>query len=100
MTSSKGSRLIRDATGSVLVSPEGLGAQQREEDHVPDGRPVREEHGEPVDPHALAGGRRQSVLQRANVVLVEPMRLLVPRLPRVELLLEPPPLLLGIVQLR
>ena len=78
MTSSKGSPLVRDATGSVLVRPEGLGAQQREEDHVADRRPVGEEHRQPVDPDASPAVGGSAVLERANVVLVETVRLVVP----------------------
>ena len=40
---------------------------------------VREQHGEPVDADPLARGGRHAVLQRADVVLVHPVRLLVAR---------------------
>ncbi len=51
-------------------------------------------------PIPFARGGRQTILERADVVLVERLRLVVPSRPGLELLLEPPPLLLRIVQLR
>src|SRR5215831_12284815 len=66
--SSKGMPL---ATASVLVRPEGLGPQQGEQDHVADRLAVGEEHHHPVDAHALARRRREPVLERSEVVLVE-----------------------------
>src|SRR6185437_7786496 len=74
-----------DATGAIHVSS-GLvetgcandstaalarsalrGLELREEDHVADRRAVGEEHHQPVDADAFAGGRRKPVLERADV---------------------------------
>src|SRR3954454_21518473 len=48
---------------------------QRKEDDVADRRTVGQQHHEPIDAHALSGGRRQPVLERTDVVLVHRMRL-------------------------
>src|SRR6266498_1988700 len=69
------------------------------EDHVPDGRRVGEQHGEPVDPDALAGRGRHPVLQGAHVVLIHPVRLLVTEQALLRLLLEASSLVNGIVEL-
>jgi hypothetical protein len=69
------------------------------EDHVPDRRRVSEEHGEPIDPDALAGRGRHPVFEGAYIVLVHPVRLFVARQALLRLLLEASPLVDGIVEL-
>ncbi len=49
----------------------------REEQHVSDGRRVGEQHDQAVDAEAHAAGGRHAVLLRAQVVLVDPHRLVV-----------------------
>src|SRR5664279_766382 len=75
------------------------GPEQREQNHIADGTRVGQQHGQAIDAHAFARGRRQSVRQRANVVLVHLVSFFVAARAFVELLLEAPALLLGIVQL-
>jgi len=47
------------------------GAHQGEEDDVADGAGAGEDHGEPVDADAFAGGGRKAVAERADVVVVD-----------------------------
>src|SRR5262245_41156896 len=47
---------------------------QRKQNYIPDRRAVRQQHDEAIDPDALAGGRRQTVLERADVVFVHRVR--------------------------
>ena len=56
------------------------------------------QHRQSIDADAFAGGRRQSIRQRANVVLVHLMGFFVAAGALAQLLLEAPPLLFGIVQ--
>ena len=58
-----------------------------------------QQHHQPVDADALARGRRQTVLQRAHVVLVVVHGLLVAGLAALDLLAEALGLVLGVVQL-
>src|SRR5712692_3460781 len=74
-------------------------AHEREENNVSNGWTVGQQHHQPIDPYALAAGRGQAVLERADVVLVHRMRLEVASRSILQLLFEAPPLLDGIVQL-
>ena len=76
-----------------------LGAHRRKENHVADRGLVGQQHDQPVDADPHAAGRRHAVLERADIVGVELMRLLVTRLALAALILEPGPLIVGIVQL-
>ena len=49
---------------------DGLGAEHGEEDHVPDGLDLGQQHDQPVDADADAGGGRQSVLEGPHEGLV------------------------------
>ena len=40
----------------------------REQDHVPDGRGIGQEHDQPIDPHPLTCRGRQAMLERPNIV--------------------------------
>src|SRR5438034_1053412 len=71
----------------------------REQDHLADRRLIGEEHDEAVDANAFTRCRRHAVFERANVILVEPLRLLVAARPLLFLLLEALALLRGIVEL-
>ena len=59
---------------------------------------IREQHHQAVDSHAFAGGRRQTVRQRANVIHVHFFRRFLPAL--FHLRAETPLLIKGIVQFR
>ena len=78
---SKGSRA---RPSGLLASPACPGrvpvlrSQVRKEDHVADGRRVRQEHGQPVDPDPPGRGR-MPYSSRPQEVLVQPVSLLVPR---------------------
>ena len=61
----------------VTPRPRLAGTHVREGDHLAQARRVREHHHEPVDADAEPAGRRQPDLERAQVVLVQRMRLLV-----------------------
>src|SRR3954469_19179956 len=74
-------------------------AHRREEHDLADRAPAREEHHEAVDPDADPARRRHPVLEREQVRLVERLRLLVARRRVTDLLLEAPPLVVGIVEL-
>src|SRR6267142_2517459 len=76
-----------------------LRAKQRKQNHVAYRSRVGEQHGEAVDPHALAGRRRQPVGKRTDVVLVHDVRLFIAAFPLAKLLLEAAALLFRIVQL-
>src|SRR5581483_4807486 len=76
-----------------------LRAQQREQDHIANGARVGQKHRETIDPEPVACCRRHAIRQRADIVLVHGVCLLVPARLLPELLLEPAPLLFGIVQL-
>ena len=58
-------------TSNSASSQPGLGAQRREEDDLPDGLDLGQEHGEPVDAHAHAAGRGHAVLEGPDVVEVD-----------------------------
>src|SRR5262249_28453496 len=58
-----------------------------------------QEHDQAIDADALAGSRRQTVLERADVVLVHLVRFEIARGARRQLRLEPPALLGRIVEL-
>src|ERR1700674_2300165 len=73
--------------------------EEWEEDDVADGGRVGEEHGEPVDADALAGGGWHAVLERTHEVLVERHRLLVAGGLGLHLRLEAGALVQGIVEL-
>src|SRR5206468_3194331 len=62
----------------VVRCREGLlGPQRREQDHVSDRRRVRQQHHQPVDANTEAAGGRETVLERAQVVVVDWLRFLV-----------------------
>src|ERR1051325_8115839 len=80
-----GSRRCRQATSHsnprvrtawAALSLRALRAHEREQDDVADRRLIAEQHRQPIDADAFAGGGRQPVLQRAAVVLVVVHRLL------------------------
>src|ERR1019366_2733402 len=75
------------------------GTQQREEDHIADGARIGQQHGQPIDANAFTCGRRQSIRQSANVVLIHLVGFFVAARAFAALPLEAPALLLGIVQL-
>ena len=74
-------------------------SHERKQDDVPDRLAVGEQHHQSIDPDALAGCRRQAVLERPDVVLVHRVRLEVATLAGAQLGFEPPPLLGGVVEL-
>src|SRR5438552_13558143 len=76
-----------------------LRTQVREQDHLANRRLIGEEHDEAVDADAFTRRRRHAVFESADVVLVEPLRLLVAARPLLLLLLETLPLLRRIVEL-
>ena len=51
---------------------------QRKQDHVANRLAVRQQHHQPVDADAFAGGRRQPIFERADIVLVHGVRFEVP----------------------
>ncbi len=55
----------------------GLGPHGREQDHLADRLGARDQHHQPVEADAEPAGRRQPVLERADVVLVDVLGLLV-----------------------
>lgn len=61
---------------------------------------VGQKHRESVDSHAPSPRRRQAVLQGRAEVLIDQLRLIIPRSLVLRLLLEPLPLHSGIVQFR
>ena len=69
-----------------------LRTQVREQDHFADRGYAREQHDQPVDAQTHAAGRRQAVLERAHVVGVDAVRLVVAELLERGLRLEPPQL--------
>src|SRR4051794_15451806 len=73
--------------------------QGGKQDDLADRTLARQQHREPVDPDADPARGRHSVLQRANVVLVERRRVLVARRGVADLLLEPCALVVRIVEL-
>src|SRR5579862_9632947 len=75
------------------------GTQQREENYIANGARIGQQHSQAIDADALAGGRRQSVRQSANVILIHLVRFFVAAGPLAQLAFEPATLLLGIVQL-
>ena len=71
---------IRQENGAIVVGATLVHlfrTEGREEDHVTDGRRVGEQHHETVDADAEAAGRRQAVLERADVVLVDVHRFVI-----------------------
>ena len=75
-------------------------SERGEEDHVANRRLIREEHGQPIDPHAQTSGRRHAVFERPHVVFIDRMCLVVTGFLEAGLLIEAPPLVDGIIQLR
>ena len=71
----------------------------RKQNHVANRRRVREHHGEPIDAHAFAGGWREAVFERADVVLVHSVRFGVAAALLFELCFEAPALFERVVQL-
>ena len=61
----------------VLLRPALLGAEGREEDHVADRVDAGDEHDQPVDADPEPAGRRQPVLERFDVLVVDRLGLLV-----------------------
>src|SRR5213594_652221 len=86
MWSSKGSSMWWLVAGQSLPL-----SHQRKQNHVANRRAVGQDHDEPVDPDAFPAGRRQPVLERADVVLVHRVRLEVAAGAVLELRLEPAP---------
>ena len=76
-----------------------LRAQRREQDHVADRRRAGHQHHQPVDADPEAAGRRQAVLERADVVLVDVLGLVVAGRLRARLGLEALALVDGVVEL-
>ncbi len=72
---------------------------QRKQDDITNRRAVGQQHDEPIDADALAGGRRQAVLEGADVVLVHDVRFEVAGGPAGQLGLEAAALLRRIVEL-
>src|ERR1700724_824170 len=72
---------------------------QRKQYPVADRRTIGEEHDQPIDPDALAGGGRQAVFERADVVLIHLVRLHVSARAVLQLPLEAAALFGGIVEL-
>ena len=81
--------------GGHQASPE-----RGKEDHVANRRLIREEHGQPIDSHAQASGRRHAVFEGPHVIFIDRMCLFVTGFLEPGLLIEAQPLLDGIVQLR
>ena len=71
----------------------------RKQDDVANARAVGQQHDQTIDADAAAAGRRQAVLERADVVGVVVHRLIVAGLLRLGLLLETRGLVLRVVQL-
>ena len=69
------------------------------QDHLTDGRLVGEEHRQPVDADPLPRRRRHAELERADIVLVEPVRLVVAPRRELRLLAEARKLVDRIVEL-
>src|SRR5574341_946036 len=59
----------------LAAAAASLGPHVREQDHVADRGRAGEQHRQAVDAHAAAAGRRQSVAEGANIVLVHAVRL-------------------------
>ena len=77
-----------------------LRPEQREQDDIPDGGRIGEEHHQAVDADAFAGSGRQAVLQGLDVVLVQGVRhLFVAGGMGRQLLFKAPLLVQGIVEL-
>ncbi len=73
----------------------------REQHHLPHRALPAEQHRQPVDPHAEPARRRHPILHCRQELLVQPVEVLLRVLqPQRFLLLEPPPLLDRVVQLR
>src|SRR5438270_11790931 len=79
--------------------PLHLGPQLWEEDDVADRCLVGKEHDQPVDADTFARGRWHAVLQGAQEIFIDQMRLFVARRPLCRLPFEPFPLVQRIVQL-
>src|SRR3954453_2902899 len=75
-------------------------AHRREEDDLADGGAPGQDHHEPVDADTHTARGRHAVLERADEVLVEGLRLLIPLLGQDGLRLEAGSLLIRVVQLR
>src|SRR5437868_6638261 len=72
---------------------------ERKQDDVSNRETVRQQHDEAIDTDALTPSRRQSELERPDVVLVHLVRLGVSTCPLAKLVVEPPPLFHRIVEL-
>src|SRR6185503_16678119 len=94
------SRIPRSAGLRLSVSPvSAFRTHVREQDHVADRRAVGEEHHEPVDAEPGPRGRRQAVLERADVVGVVVHRFLLSGFLEPRLVAKALRLVLRIVQL-
>ena len=71
----------------------------RKQNHIPNRHRVGENHDEPIDADAFAGGWRKAVFEGADVVLVHDVRFGVPAALLFELLFEPAALFDRVVQL-
>ena len=65
------------ASAGAFWPPPSCGPQRGEEDHVADRLDARDQHHQPVDADAEPAGRRQAVLERLDVVVVDGLGLLV-----------------------
>src|SRR4051812_14641534 len=79
VTPTDGSTEITKSTRSSLrpFASRSFGLDQREQDGFANAEPG-ERHQQPVDTHTQASGRRHPVLHRAQEILVQPHRLVVP----------------------
>ena len=84
--------------GSGVFPVFRFGPQQRKEDDVANRRRIGEQHRQPVDADAFAGGRRHAVSERANIIDIDMLRHFVATLR--DLRQESALLFGGIVQLR
>src|SRR5439155_1297197 len=84
---------------TALARRRGLGPEMREQNDLADRRRVGEEHHETVDADPFTRRRRHAVLERADVVLVEPVRLGVAAREELPLLAEAGELVDRVVQL-
>ena len=74
----RGARQRSDAAPRATVAAAER-AHRREQDHLADRGHLGEQHHQPVDADPESAGRRQAVFERADVVLVDILGLLVAR---------------------
>jgi len=79
------------------VPPLFLGSQLWEEDDVADRSLIGKEHDQPVDADAFTRGRWHAILQSAQEILIDQVRLFVARRPLCRLSFESRPLIQRIV---